>query len=605
MALLSRSLRPVRQTTFHTDDNGLVSLKKHNKPNENVPHRGKGSSDCLDTTTQDIPTDTSKARHVNPSLATRPRTSTRRNHRSSSASIDTVASPSQLKIAGNSSVNGNGVSQTPRGVPDIASATDSLRDGCESPDPLDTISPAPVEDAAKLRSGASVQAGRSESIRKSPITNIGARHNDPDPKTDPGKKIKTEGNELAVPEARPADATRSHQKPKTEPIPDQHAGQSTERRSLRSGDSGSKTKSELAQYFYNYEQIICLDDPKPETLAANTLLTLVDDLSEKIPPPSKIDSKPFGNPLKNLYNCQIVTLPKPSSRNADPLGEDLYFRAHRKFERQEKQLRNIERDRAQHEKEKVDRLLDDLRGQDWLRIMGLTGVHESEKKLYEPKRKILIQELVAVVNKFQAWKDEERRRKLAREKPPAEDAEAESHSSRKRARPEDEKSTPGSGIGTPDPSDVDALAARQLHQEARTASATRRPKSMSSTRKPKSEPVDNDNITPDQKRSIKRQKRNYDASPSPLPTVSPTAINSSPPDDKPFTSYLKDPNQRATAVVVMNGTSHSPSQPIIAFGQPIPEIEEQEFAPPSDLLTEEAIKASQRQRRRLKRQSQS
>ncbi|KAK4956976.1 hypothetical protein LTR66_013298 [Elasticomyces elasticus] len=126
------------------------------------------------------------------------------------------------------------------------------------------------------------------------------------------------------------------------------------RRSLRSADTGSRCKSELAQYFPNYEQIISLEDPK-----------------------------------------------------SDPLNEATYFRAHRQFERQEQQLRNIERNRAQHEQQVLERLLDELRGHDWLRVMGLPSVHETEKETYEPKREKLVQELVTFVGKLQAWKDEE------------------------------------------------------------------------------------------------------------------------------------------------------------------------------------------------------
>lgn len=64
----------------------------------------------------------------------------------------------------------------------------------------------------------------------------------------------------------PVAATRSHQKRRSdldllenEPVP---VTTGSERRSLRSADTGSR-KSELAQYFYNYEQIISLDPSKP------------------------------------------------------------------------------------------------------------------------------------------------------------------------------------------------------------------------------------------------------------------------------------------------------------------------------------------------------
>lgn len=151
-------------------------------------------------------------------------------------------------------------------------------------------------------------------------------------------------------------------------------------------------------------------------MAAKTTLTLIGDLFQPLPIP-KPDPTPFGNPILDLHDCKKLSLPSlpdqdPITTATDPLNEAMYFRAHRKFERQEKQLRNIERNRAQHEQQVLVRLLDELRGYDWLRVMGLPSIHETEKKIYEPKREILIQELVTLVGKLQAWKDEERRRKL-------------------------------------------------------------------------------------------------------------------------------------------------------------------------------------------------
>lgn len=339
-----------------------------------------------------------------------------------------------------------------------------------------------------------------------------------------------------------------------------------------------------------------------ELLAASTTITLIDDLPEPLPLPSSPDPTPFGNPLQNLYDCEVITLPGPALKPSgeDPLNEEMYFRAHRKFERQEKQLRNIERDRAQHEKQQVDRLLEELRGHDWLRVMGLTGVHENEKKLYEPKRQILIQELVALVNKFQVWKDEERRRKLAKDKPlPVADLETESRHSRKRSRPAEdidaESSSLSETLSTPDPSDVDAWAARQLHQEAHSASVAKRRKSVSETRKPNPGRTDgDDDIHSNEKSTAKRQKTQHDAPPAPFFYPIP---------DKPFTSFFENRRLRDLAFATFDGDRRGRTQTILAFGHPIPELEEQEFQPPPELLTEEAIQASQRQRRRLKRRS--
>lgn len=333
-----------------------------------------------------------------------------------------------------------------------------------------------------------------------------------------------------------------------------------------------------------------------EFLAANTTITLVDDLPEPLPLPSTPDPTPFGNPLQQLHDCEVVEFSEPALRSSgvDPLGEELYFRAHRKFERQEKQLRNIERDRAQHEKQQVERLLDELRGHDWLRVMGLTGIHESEKKLYEPKRQILIQELVALVNKFQVWKDEERRRKLAKDKPlPTADEETDSRRSRNRSRPAEDVDAESSSLpetpSTPDPNDVDAWAARQLHQEARSASsAAKRRKSVSE--KPKSG-------EDDAPKNKTRQKTLLEY----LASATVPASHHTSGSDKPSTPSLDDPERAACAPG--SGWGWGIHKRAHLFDQPLPEIEEREFAPPAEFLTEEAIQASQRQRRRLKRQS--
>jgi len=331
-------------------------------------------------------------------------------------------------------------------------------------------------------------------------------------------------------------------------------------------------------------------------LGATTTITLINNLSEPLPLPSTPDPMPFGNPLDKLYNCEVITLPEPKSKSTgvDPLSEELYSRAHRKFERQEKQLRNIERDRAQHKEQQIEQLLEDLRGHDWLRVMGLTGVHESEKKLYEPKRQILIQEMVALVKKFQAWRDEERRRKLAKDKPLPID-EAESRRSRKRSRLEDndpDSSPLPETASTPDLNDVDALAAQQLHQEARSADAKRR-KSVSEPRKPKIRP---DDTAFNEKANAKHPK----PQPSNPPPISAPFY---PVLDRPFTSFFEDRHARDLAVAAITGNRRGRTHNVLAFGQPIPEVEESEFQPAPELLTDEALQASQRQRRRLKRQS--
>lgn len=621
MALMPRpSLRgSVRRTPDEPFDDHLAPpAKKQRTLWETGLRRRKSSPDCLDTTPNEAPT--ADARHANPPLkAARPKTANRRTRRASASSIDTVASNTQLNALGNSHGNGNGAVKPPRApdrdTPFGKASAELLRGARESPDPLDTISPAASRDTVKSRLRASSSAAEAEKKpNSSPSTTRTTRHTEHAAQV--ADTVKLEQQDAA--DANPTEVTRSQPSFNSDTVeseqPD-HAPTADGRRSLRSADTGSRCKSELAQYFYNYEQIISLEPPKNgqfqrspwptrgltkrvEVLGATTIITLINNLSETLPVVSSPNPTPFGNPLEKLYNCEVIKLPSSSSKSTgeDPLSEELYFRAHRKFERQEKQLRNIERDRAQHKEQQIEQLLEDLRGHDWLRVMGLPGVHENEKKLYEPKRQILIQELVALVNKFQAWRDEERRRKLAKEKPLS--TEEADRRSRKRSRPAEDNDADSSPLpetpSTPDINDVDALAARQLHEEARSASDAKHRKSVSEPRKPKR--PETDETPSNDKGNAKRPKPQPSIPPIPAPHYYPVP-------DKPFTSFFEDRHARDVAVAATTGNRRGRTNNVLAFGQPVPEVEAAEFEPDPELLTEEAIQASRRQRRRLKRRS--
>ncbi|KGO54311.1 hypothetical protein PEX2_037990 [Penicillium expansum] len=633
MAILSRSsLRSVRRAPEEPAD-GLAPPTK--KPRIENGDR-KSSPDCLDTKDP-----TSKSRtSLKPS---RPRTSNR-TRRGSSSSVDTVASSVGRLTTPATRTNGNGTLKTPRvrRDPGTPSGADLLRGVHESPDPLDTISPAPS--VAKQRTVTPANVDSKVKPPVSPVTRTTRRNENRSLADVDENAIKGEG---AVQGATPARDTKRDTPDEQAASVDTRSG----RRSLRSTDTGSRCKSELAQYFHNYEQIISLEVPEPEFLAAKTTITLVDDLSRPLPFCSNPEPTPFGNPLLKLYDCEKITLPTPASNTPaiDPLGEETYFRAHRKFERQEKQLRNIERNRAQHEQQVLERLLDELRGHDWLRIMGLTGVHESDKKLYEPKRDILIQELVTLVNKFQAWKDEERRRKLEKEKAhPVPSTEAvpnvpPQQRSRKRSRPaEDVHTSPVPGTDPhstpdvdaepdPDPSDVDALAARQLHQEARSAGAAKSRKTTPAARKSISKPAPNTNTAnttttnintndPEPTPTPKHKKPNpTPTKPQPQPPA-PTQNSTQKPAPRlqqaslshfwnpaprpgPFTSFFRQRHVREAAIAATKGIRRGGSRSTLAFGYPVPEQAEQEFELAPEILNEDSIQQSQRKRRRLKRRS--
>jgi Something about silencing, SAS, complex subunit 4 len=274
-----------------------------------------------------------------------------------------------------------------------------------------------------------------------------------------------------------------------------------------------------------------------------------------------------------LYNAQVVdfsTLERAAKQSRDdPLPDSLYHKPHRRAERQEKQLRNIEKERAQHEKQHLERLLEGLIGPDWLKVMGVSGITESEKKEYEPKRDIFIREVAGLVEKFKVWKEEEKRRKAEKEQAVlAEEAE-------EQADEEDVEDVPDEEFGQltvidtmsdgdpPDYSDVDAWAARQLHQEAIGAT------SRSSLKKQRLE-------QPQIQKKLK-----------------------APPPPQPFTSFYSKPYLRAAAI----GNHRRSGRSVTAFGLPIPDMPQRDFMPPLEVLNPEVVKARERSKRRLKRET--
>lgn len=248
-------------------------MKRQRTTQENGIRRRRSSPDCLDTTTPDESSKADKPRPPNhpPLKAARPRTSTRRTRRASASSVDSSASGDQLGTGKDSRAIGNGIVKAPGRRTECetvenAFASDLLRGARESPDPLDMISQSESNTSTRTRPRASSGATRSQNKSTgTPATTRATRRNDPG--LADGNTVKEEREEL-VPqsdETRPAGATRSQEKIKSDqveseqPAPERADG----RRSLRSTDTGSRCKSELAQYFYNYEQLISLEDPKP------------------------------------------------------------------------------------------------------------------------------------------------------------------------------------------------------------------------------------------------------------------------------------------------------------------------------------------------------
>lgn len=417
----------------------------------------------------------------------------------------------------------------------------------------------------------------------------------------------TNGVQTTLKFAHDVPATDSSRASTAEPSQRQ-TRKAADRRSLRSHDEGPRLKSELAVYFPYYEDVI-YDAPKElELLDSDTIFVLKDDPQETPAKPkskskdkakSKTEDKdtiqvaprqltsprskaPLLNVVspaseRNRFNgAQVVdfsTIEKSVGHHPrDPLTESYYFKSHRRAERKEKQLRNIEKERAMHEKAQLERLLDGLQGHDWLRMMGITGVTDSEAKKFEPKRNYFIAEVQALLDKFRTWKEEERRLKLEKEAAAAAEEEAEEEDDE-----EDDGTEVGSSVGPVVAtegevsfSDFDGAAARQLQLEASSGGG---------------------------KDKGGKAKQREKAATQPARPLLPVVYRPPTPEG-PFVSFYAKPHLRAAA---LGKARHGRN--LTAFGQPLPEPTEKEFSLPEEYVTPETIKESARRRRRMKRES--
>ena len=191
--------------------------------------------------------------------------------------------------------------------------------------------------------------------------------------------------------------------------------------------------------------------------------------------------------------------------------------------------------------------------------MGISGITEGERKSWEGKRAWCIQEVNSLLEKFRLWKEEERRRKLEKEISVRDEDEED----------DGDRATPS----TANASDVDALAALQLHTETLSASTP-------TASKPNPKP-----------RGRGPRAAGY------LPPAAILLPPEIPDPEQPFTSFFAKPHLRAAAM-----ENHRRSgRTRYAFGQPVPELDILEFELPNGFVTDEARKASARDRRRRRR----
>ncbi|MCJ1306516.1 hypothetical protein MMC25_000159 [Agyrium rufum] len=361
-----------------------------------------------------------------------------------------------------------------------------------------------------------------------------------------------------------------------------------DKRTLRSQDGGSRSKSELSLYFPNYEDIISTAPKQAELLTPSTVILITDEHSKadtatkptfpSATSPLSLPSIPSNGapPLDRDINAfeifsfdDIPTLSNaPSHPISDPLSDSFYFKAHRRAERQEKQLRNIEKERAQHEKVQLERLLDGLRGYDWLRVMGISGVTDSEKKTFEGKRDYFVREVEILLEKFRRWKEEEKRRKVGKDVSETadddDDVEDEDEEEDEDEDEEEDEDEDGMSVDSPPRNlDASALSAHQLQREALLSSS---------------------------------QSHQYHHRTISRPFIH---LNLGPPPEeshKPFTSFFSKPYLRKAAL-----GKHRRGRARFAFGLPLPEVEEREFKLPEGFVTKDLVRASRRRGRAFRR----
>ncbi|TVY42445.1 hypothetical protein LSUB1_G001727 [Lachnellula subtilissima] len=334
-----------------------------------------------------------------------------------------------------------------------------------------------------------------------------------------------------------------------------------EKRKLRSQE-GTRFKSELSQYFPEYDEVIG-NDPKEDPPRHPSSLR----------PPKKPNGESHAYPLKefpdslfdDIYNAErrdytFLINNHLEEGGKDPLSDTYFESIHRKPERQEKQIRNGDRGRAQHEKDQVIRLLEGLQGHDWLKLMGVSGITDSRKKEYEPAREHFIKGCENILEKFRTWREEEKRRKLEKEQALAQAEAAEEEEEVEGVDEADEDDARSDG-DPPDYSDVDASAARQLHDEAIARSAPLARKHAE--RRPKVEMIPQSTIE-------------Y---------------------EKEFKSFFPKPHLRQAAL----GRHRRSGRSVSAWGHPVPEVPVEDFVLPEEYRDEETLKIHARRKRRDRR----
>lgn len=258
----------------------------------------------------------------------------------------------------------------------------------------------------------------------------------------------------------------------------------------------------------------------------------------------------------------------------DPLPDNLFDPVHKRAERLERSIRNTEKGRAQHEKDQIIRLLEGLQGHDWLRVMGVSGITETKKKTFEPARDYFIKGCQGILDKFRNWSLEEKRRKQEKERALAEQAEEEHKDEEVEAEPEgSEEADEAAGEEAGEVAEEDATS-RDDASEASSPAKQLREEAMARS-----------------KLASKSLKK-------PRPAAQPTPPK--PPEPpKEFRSFFQKSYERDGAL----NRHRRAGRKVLAWGHPLPDIDESEFDLPEEYRDEETLKTRERKKRRDRRGS--
>jgi hypothetical protein len=230
--------------------------------------------------------------------------------------------------------------------------------------------------------------------------------------------------------------------------------------------------------------------------------------------------------------------------------------------------------------------------------MGVSGVTETKKRAFEPARDHFIRGCEAILEKFRRWTREEKKRRAEmlerrmaflsggegletgdEEEEDGEDEEVEMEEVQRHEQGAESGGEDDEDVERepPDESDVDASIAKQLREEALAAAAKKR-----------------------------RTKAGGKAAAAKRTTAAArgkaaaAASSSHPPEEKQpreIVSLFRKRYQREAAL----STNRRKGRTVLAWGEPIPDMEEAEFELPAELRADPTFQSPGRKKRRNKR----